>query len=50
MIDNYSKDLRTTELFMAAIISSLFGVSVFLFFGWLSNRMLRNWHESASGH
>jgi NitT/TauT family transport system permease protein len=50
LIDNYSKDLRTPELFVAAIMSSLFGIAVFLFFGWLSNRVLRNWHESAGRH
>ena len=47
LIDNYSKDLRTPELFVAAITSSLFGIGVFLFFGWLANRVLRSWHESA---
>lgn len=50
LIDNYSKDLRTPELFVAAIMSSLFGIAVFLFFGWLSNRVLRSWHESAGRH
>lgn len=49
LIDNYAKDLRVPELFVAAIVSSIFGISVFLFFGWLSNRLLRNWHESAAG-
>lgn len=49
LIDNYAKDLRVPELFVAAIVSSIFGISVFLFFGWLSNRVLRNWHESAAG-
>lgn len=49
LIDNYSKDLRTPELFVAAITSSLFGIGVFLFFGWLANRVLRSWHESAGG-
>ena len=46
LIDNYSKDLRTPELFVAAITSSLFGIGVFLFFGWLANRVLRSWHDS----
>jgi NitT/TauT family transport system permease protein len=49
LIDNYAKDLRVPELFVAAIVSSIFGIAVFLFFGWLSNRLLRNWHESAAG-
>jgi NitT/TauT family transport system permease protein len=48
LIDNYAKDLRLPELFVAAIMSSLFGIAVFLFFGWLSHRVLRNWHDSAA--
>jgi NitT/TauT family transport system permease protein len=47
LIDNYAKDLRTPELFVAAAVSSLFGILIFVLFGILSNRVLRNWHESA---
>ena len=47
LIDNYAKDLRTPELFVAAIVSSLFGIVIFVLVGMLSNRALRNWHESA---
>ena len=47
LIDNYSKDLRPEEAFLAAGVSSLFGIIIFIFFGWLSNRVLRNWHDSA---
>lgn len=47
LIDNYSKDLRPEEAFLAAGVSSLFGILIFVFFGWLSNRALRNWHDSA---
>jgi NitT/TauT family transport system permease protein len=46
-IDNYAKELRTEELFVAAAVSSLFGILIFVLFGILSNRVLRNWHESA---
>lgn len=46
LIDNYSKDLRVEEAFVAAGVSSLFGITIFIVFGWLSNRMLRNWHDS----
>ncbi|HAP76414.1 MAG TPA: nitrate ABC transporter permease [Acidimicrobiaceae bacterium] len=49
LIDNYSKDLRVEEAFLAAGVSSLFGIIIFVFFGWLSNRALRNWHDSARG-
>ncbi|MFZ4810510.1 MAG: ABC transporter permease [Ilumatobacteraceae bacterium] len=47
LIDTYSKDLRTPELFVAAIVSALFGILIFMLFGILSNRVLRNWHDSA---
>ncbi len=49
LIDNYAKDLRLPELFVAAITSSMFGIVVFFLFGALANKVLRNWHESASG-
>ncbi len=49
LIDNYQKDgLRTAELFATAIVSSLFGISIFVIFGFVGNRYLRNWHDSAS--
>jgi NitT/TauT family transport system permease protein len=47
LIDNYAKDLRTAELIVAATVSSLFGILIFVLFGKLSNRVLRNWHDSA---
>ena len=47
IIDNYAKDLRTAELIVAATVSSLFGILIFVLFGKLSNRVLRNWHDSA---
>lgn len=47
LIDNYAKDLRTPELFVAAITSSLFGIIVFVLVGVLSDRVLRSWHDSA---
>jgi NitT/TauT family transport system permease protein len=47
LIDNYAKDLRTPELFVAAIVSSLFGILVFVLVGMLSDRVLRSWHDSA---
>jgi NitT/TauT family transport system permease protein len=50
LIDNYAKDLRTPELFVAAIVSSLFGILIFVMVGVLSNRVLRSWHDSAREH
>lgn len=49
IIDNYQKDNRTTELFAAAAVSSLFGIFIFVVFGVVANRVLRHWHESARG-
>jgi NitT/TauT family transport system permease protein len=46
LLDNYQKDLRVEELFVATGVSSMFGVLIFVVFGWLSNRALRNWHDS----
>jgi NitT/TauT family transport system permease protein len=47
VIDNYQKDNRAPELFAAAIVSSLFGIVIFIIFGVAASRVLRNWHESA---
>jgi NitT/TauT family transport system permease protein len=49
LIANYANDLRTPELLTATIIASLFGILIFVIFGAISNRVLRSWHESASG-
>jgi NitT/TauT family transport system permease protein len=46
LIDNYQKENKVPELFTAAIISSVFGIIIFVLFGVLANRVLRNWHES----
>jgi len=46
LIDNYAKDLRTPELFVAAIASSLFGILIFVLVGMLADRVLRSWHDS----
>ena len=49
LIDNYQKDgLRTAELFATAIVSSLFGIAIFVVFGVIGNRVLRTWHDSAA--
>ena len=48
LIDNYAKELRTPELFVAAIVSSLFGILIFVLVGMLSERVLRSWHDSAA--
>jgi NitT/TauT family transport system permease protein len=49
LIDNSTKaGADATLLFASATVASLFGIAIFLIFGFISNRTLRNWHESAS--
>lgn len=35
------------EMFMGTILSSMFGVVMFLVIGYITNRAIRNWHDSA---
>jgi NitT/TauT family transport system permease protein len=49
LIDNYAKQVRMPELIAAAITASLLGILIFVLFGWISNRVLRSWHESVKG-
>lgn len=43
----YRQRLMYEQLYSCLIWSSLLGISTFLFFGWLGNRVVRSWHESA---
>lgn len=47
LINNYQKDTRIPEMFAATLVSSLFGIIIFIGFGMLSKRVLRTWHETA---
>jgi NitT/TauT family transport system permease protein len=47
LIDVYRAQLAAEQMFTAIFFSSLLGVSVFWFFGYLGNRVTRSWHESA---
>ena len=49
LLNNYGQELRYELLFGGVILASLFGVLIYAFISWLSNRMLRSWHESESG-
>jgi NitT/TauT family transport system permease protein len=42
---NYASQLDGEELFTAVIMSSLLGVLVFLFFGWLQRRVIGKWYD-----
>jgi NitT/TauT family transport system permease protein len=47
LIDLYRSRLQSEQLFAAIILSSLLGVIVFWFFGFLARRVVGNWHQSA---
>ncbi|HMG42396.1 MAG TPA: ABC transporter permease [Acidimicrobiales bacterium] len=49
LLDIYRNRLESEELFTAIFFSSLLGLVVFWGFGFLANRLLRSWHESAGG-
>lgn len=44
LLDNYRSRLQSPELFAAIVLASLLGVVVFLFFGWLGNRVVGKWY------
>ena len=45
LLRKYANNLDGEELFAAVIMSSLLGVAVFLFFGWLQHRVIGKWYE-----
>lgn len=49
LIDIYRNRLESEELFTAIFFSSLLGLVMFWGFGFIANRVLRAWHDSA-GH
>lgn len=49
LLNNYAKQLQYERLFGGVILASLLGVSIYAFISWLSNRVLRSWHESEAG-
>jgi NitT/TauT family transport system permease protein len=48
LIQNYANRLNYERLIGALILSSALGVAIYLLIGWVGNRMLRTWHESAT--
>lgn len=48
-IDIYRQRLWGGELIASIILASLLGLSVFLFFGWLSRRVVGRWHTPVRG-
>ena len=47
LIDVYRQRLQSEQLFAAVVLSSLLGVFVFWFFGFVGHRATAAWHESA---
>jgi NitT/TauT family transport system permease protein len=45
LIDNFSKNLQSEELFTAVLLSSLFGIVVFFLFGAIGRRLTRHWYD-----
>jgi NitT/TauT family transport system permease protein len=49
LIDIYRAQLQGEQLITTIFFSSLLGIAVFWGFGYLGNRLIRSWHESAQG-
>ena len=49
LIDRYQSRLQSEQMVGAIILSSLLGIVVFWFFGFLARRVVGGWHESAGG-
>ena len=47
LLRKYASQLQGEELLASVIMSSALGVTVFLFFGWVQNRAIGRWHDSA---
>jgi NitT/TauT family transport system permease protein len=46
LLKRYSNQLQGERLLAAVIMTSALGVTVFLVFGWLQNRVIGKWHDS----
>ena len=46
LMDQYRSRNMYPEMYGALILSSLLGIAVFVFFGWLSKLVIGRWHES----
>jgi NitT/TauT family transport system permease protein len=46
LIDLYRSRLESERMFAAIILSSLLGIAVFLFFGWLGRRVVGRWYRA----
>lgn len=48
LINTYQASSDESQLYGAVIVTAVFGISVFLFFGWLGRRVVGHWHETRS--
>jgi NitT/TauT family transport system permease protein len=48
LLNNYAKELEYERLFGGIILAALLGVTIYAVIGWISNRVLRNWHDTAA--
>ena len=49
LLRKFANDLDGEQLLASIVMSSVLGVAVFLFFGWLQNRIIGKWHDAAGG-
>lgn len=49
LLRKFANDLSGEQLLAAVAMSSVLGVTVFLLFGWLQNRIIGKWYDAASG-
>jgi NitT/TauT family transport system permease protein len=47
LISRYQSRVQSPQLFAAILVAALFGVLVFLLFGWISRRAVGHWHDPA---
>jgi NitT/TauT family transport system permease protein len=48
LLEVYRQNLRSEQLFGAVVLSSLLGLVMFWFFGWLARLVVGSWHETAA--
>ena len=48
LLRRYANQLKGEELLAAVILSSALGVTVFLVFGWIQNRVIGKWYEGST--
>ncbi len=47
LINDYFLNNQASRMFVCAILSALLGITFFVFFGWLGNRIVGKWYEAS---